>query len=91
MSRQRSLSASKLLLREWRSGELRIVLAALILAVAVVVGISAFVSALQATLEGESRRFLAADSVVSSRQTPPPDWRQRARDTGLSTAPALLY
>ena len=68
------LSARKLLIRDWRGGELGILMAALVLAVGVVVGISAFVTSLQSALESESRRFLAADQVLSSRQPPPNAW-----------------
>lgn len=79
------LSARKLLLRDWRGGELGILMAALTLAVGVVVGISAFVTSLQFALESESRRFLAADQVVSSREPIPDDWRQRAEALSLQT------
>ena len=61
----------KLLAREWRSGELGILLLALVLAVSVVVGVSSFVTRLQSALLSESARFLAADMVVVSR-TPVP-------------------
>ena len=44
----------KFLLRDWRSGELSILLLALVLAVSVVVGISGFVSRLQGALLSES-------------------------------------
>ena len=57
----------RLLAREWRSGELGILLAALVLAVSVVVGVSSFVDRLQSALLSESARFLAADMVVVSR------------------------
>jgi len=77
------LSARKLLLRDWRGGELGILMAALVLAVGVVVGISAFVTSLQAALEDESRRFLAADQVVSSRRPIPDDWRRHAQSLSL--------
>ena len=83
---KKTLTARKLLLRDWRGGELSILLAALVLAVGVVVGISAFVSSLQSALESESRRFLAADQAVSSRSAIPEVWRQKAEDEGLQTA-----
>ena len=81
-----TLTARKLLWRDWRGGELGILLAALVLAVGVVVGISAFVASLQSALENESRRFLAADQVISSRQAIPEVWRDKARQSGLASA-----
>ena len=68
----------RLLAREWRSGELGILLMALVLAVSVVVGVSSFVTRLQSALLSESARFLAADMVVVSRAPIPESWVSRA-------------
>ena len=73
----------KLLSREWRSGELGILLLALVMAVSVVVGVSSFVSRLQSALLSESARFLAADLVVVSRTPPPDEWINHAQAQGL--------
>ena len=59
-----SVTAGKMLARDWRGGELGVLLLALILAVGVVSGISAFATRLQSALTQESHRFLAADLVV---------------------------
>lgn len=85
------LSARTLLLRDWRSGELSILLAALVLAVAVVVSISAFVGSLESTLKSESLRFLAADRVVQSSRGIPDQWAAKARDHALQTAMTLGF
>ncbi len=85
------LSARKLLLRDWRSGELSILLAALVLAVAVVVSISAFVGSLESTLKAESQRFLAADRVVQSSRAIPEQWLSKAQEQGLETALTLGF
>ena len=69
----------KLLAREWRSGELGILLMALVLAVSVVVGVSSFVTRLQSALLSESARFLAADMVVVSRAPVSASWVDKAR------------
>ena len=86
-----ALSARKLLMRDWRGGELGVLLAALILAVGVIVGISGFVGSLQSALESESLRFLAADSVVASRSEPPSEWQQQASAAGLETANLVAF
>jgi putative ABC transport system permease protein len=84
----------KLLAREWRSGELGILLMALVLAVSVVVGVSSFVTRLQSALLSESARFLAADMVVVSRAPIPELWVSRAeamtlRPTGVVGFPSM--
>ena len=76
----------KLLSREWRSGELSILLLALVMAVSVVVGVSSFVSRLQSALLSESARFLAADMVVVSRTPFSDEWVREAEAQGLATS-----
>jgi len=83
--------AWRTLWREWRSGELSILLLALVLAVTVVSGISAFAASLQNALEQESHRFLAADLVVRHNRPPPEDWAAQARERGLGTARLLTF
>ena len=81
----------KFLLRDWRSGELSILLMALVLAVCVVVGISGFVSRLQVALLSESARFLAADAVIVSRTELPEAWTNEAKRLGLKTSASLGF
>jgi len=56
--------AVKLLLRNWRSGELKLMMVALILAVTVVSGISIFVERLEASMHSQTADLLGADSVL---------------------------
>ena len=81
----------KLLSREWRSGELGILLLALIMAVSVVVGVSSFVSRLQSALLSESARFLAADMVLVSRTPVSDEWVQEAEAQGLTTSSGVGF
>ena len=90
MSTSLSLTG-KILAREWRSGELGILLLALVLAVSVVVGVSSFVSRLQAALLAESARFLAADMVVVSRAPMPQDWTVKAEEMGLKRSQSVGF
>ncbi len=83
--------AFRMLLRDWRGGELGVLLAALVIAVAIVSGISAFTTRLQNSLEQESHRFLAADSVVAGSGQQPGDWLEHAGALGLSTAQTLTF
>ncbi|HAN27216.1 MAG TPA: ABC transporter permease, partial [Haliea salexigens] len=80
-----------MLARDWRGGELGVLVAALVLAVAVVSGISAFTTRLQTALAQESHRFLAADRVVRSGREAPADWLQEASRRDLGTAQVLTF
>ncbi|MFT4520926.1 MAG: putative ABC transport system permease protein [Halioglobus sp.] len=86
-----AMTATKMLARDWRGGELGVLIMALVLAVGVVAGISAFTTRLQSALEQESHRFLAADSVVSSDTVLPAEWLVEAQERGLQRAETLLF
>ena len=86
-----SMTATKMLARDWRGGELGVLVMALVLAVGVVSGISAFTTRLQNALEQESHRFLAADLVVTSGRELPAQWLQSAADEGLQSALTLQF
>jgi putative ABC transport system permease protein len=86
-----SMTAAKMLARDWRGGELGVLVMALVLAVGVVSGISAFATRLQSALEQQSHRFLAADSVVSSGRELPQEWLEEAQRRGLQHATTLLF
>ena len=81
----------RLLARDWRGGELGILIVALILAVSVIVGISSFVTRLQSALMSESARFLAADLVVVSRSELPSEWAEEAAILNLQATDALGF
>ena len=83
--------ALRMLLRDWRGGELGVLLAALIVAVAIVSGITAFTTRLQNSLEQESHRFLAADRVVSGSRQQPEAWTDEADRRGLRHAATLSF
>lgn len=86
-----SMTATRMLARDWRGGELGVLVAALVLAVAVVSGISAFTTRLQTALAQESHRFLAADRVVRSGDEAPAAWLEEATQRSLSTAQVLTF
>ena len=81
-----SMTATRMLARDWRGGELGVLVMALVLAVGVVSGISAFTTRLQSALEQESHRFLAADAVVRSGRDMPRQWLEEAQRRGLQAA-----
>ena len=73
----------KQLLRDWRGGELTLLAAALVLAVASVAGIVLFTDQLQRGLETQSNRFLAADRQIKSPRVVPEGWRDAAEQRGI--------
>ncbi len=81
----------RLLLRDWRGGELGVLFSALLLAVTVVVAISGFVNRLQFNLERESASFLAADLVVSSAKPVPLEWRAKVDTEGLQRGETITF
>jgi putative ABC transport system permease protein len=81
----------KLLWRDWRSGELNLLLASLIIAVATVTTITLFVDRLQQALVQESSSFLAADRVIEYDQPLDPEILDKARELGLQDAETLSF
>ena len=86
-----TLTALRMLARDWRGGELGVLLSALVLAVGVVAGISAFTTRLGTALEQESHRFLAADLVISAGNELPGEWLAEAGERGLQSARTLNF
>ncbi|WP_268904963.1 ABC transporter permease [Dasania phycosphaerae] len=81
----------RLLLRNWRSGEVKILSGALILAVAVVTAITVFANRMELSLERQSNSFLAADRVVSSRFDIPQAWLSIPEQYRLQQAKVVSF
>ena len=77
--------------RDWRAGELRLLLAALLVAVGTVSAITFFVDRLHQALLAESTSFLAADRVLSGSQPIPDSFRDGAISQGLTISDTLLF
>lgn len=90
MGATKKLSSVK---RDWRERDVRVVLAALIVAVATVATIALFANQLQRTLVSSASTFLAADRQLEAengRQVPP-EWREEAHQRGLQTARMVKF
>ena len=83
--------AIKLLWRDWRAGELSLLLASLVIAVGSVTTVTLFVDRLQQALLAESATFLAADQVISSAEAIDPAILEEARSRGLLTSTTMGF
>ena len=78
--------ALRLLWRDSRSGELTILIIALIIAVTSSTAIAIFSDRLQRTMTNQSAEFLAADLVISSPAPISTDWLTKAKQLNLAQA-----
>ena len=83
--------ALRLALRDWRAGELRLLLAALLLAVGAVTAVSLFVDRLQRALVAESASLLGADRVIDASRPVPQRFRDLAAARGLAVADIIRF
>ena len=77
--------------REWRSGELRLVTLALILAVAAVTSVGFFTDRVKQALAQQGNELLAADLVVESKDPLPESFTQQTLQRGLRQALTLTF
>ncbi|MFK7962845.1 MAG: ABC transporter permease [Burkholderiaceae bacterium] len=77
--------------RDWRSGELTLLLAALIIAVASLAAVGFFVDRLRVALDLQATQLLGADLVVRSQRTIPDEYTEKAASLGLTTAQTVSF
>lgn len=77
--------------RDWRAGELRILAAALVIAVASVSSVGFFTDRTQQALREQANELLAADLVVLSGSGIDDSWSSTARAYGLTTARSMTF
>lgn len=78
--------AARLLAREWRSGELGVLLLALVVAVAALTGVGFLVDRIERSVAMRANEVLAADLRLQSQSLPADDYEREARARGLATA-----
>ncbi len=83
--------AWRLMWRDWRGGELRLLFFALVLAVTSVTGIALFTDRLERALMLESANMLAADRVLHTREPAPAEINAEAVNRGFRTASTLSF
>ncbi len=77
--------------RDWRAGELRLLLLAVTLAVAALTAVGFFADRLQGGLARDARALIGGDAVVSSDNATPPAFEQQAKALGLQTTQTLGF
>ena len=85
------LISLRLLRRDWKGGELRLLFLALIMAVTSITGIALFTDRLEKALLLESANMLAADRIVSGRGDLPREVLSEGQTRGLSTAEVVSF
>ncbi|MGR9044583.1 MAG: ABC transporter permease [Gammaproteobacteria bacterium] len=83
--------ALRMLARDSRSGELTILLAALVIAVTSSTAITLFADRLHRTMTAQAADFLAADLVIASPSRIPASWLTQARQLNLSAAETVEF
>ena len=83
--------AGRLLLRDWRAGELRVLVTALILAAASVGTVGLFTDRVKGALVSQANLLLGADLLISGDRPLPDRYGEQARARGLRTTPAVRF
>ncbi|GBL45055.1 ABC transporter, permease protein, putative [Sulfuriferula multivorans] len=83
--------ALRMLAREWRAGELRVLVLAVLIAVAGLASVNAFTVRMHLALSQESNRLLGADMVLVSDHVPAARLIAEAQRRGLATAQTALF
>ncbi|MCG2582804.1 ABC transporter permease [Massilia sp. TS11] len=77
--------------RDWRAGELRFLVLALIVAVAALSAVNFFVDRLRNGLERDAHQLLGADLVIGADLPIAQSWRDEARRRGLQLAETVIF
>jgi putative ABC transport system permease protein len=72
--------------RDFRAGELRLLVAAVMLAVAALTAVGFFADRINTGLARDARQMLGGDAIVASDQPAPPAFAAKATELGLSSA-----
>nr|MCU0927217.1 ABC transporter permease [Hydrogenophaga sp.] len=77
--------------RDWRAGELRLLMVAVTLAVAALTSVGFFADRLQNGLQRDARALIGGDAVVSSDNPTPAAFAEQAQQLGLTSARTLGF
>lgn len=77
--------------RDWRAGELRFLLVALIVAVSALSAVGFFVDRMRTALNRDAHQLLGADLLVNADQPVRQEWRDEAKRRGLLLADTVTF
>ncbi|MDO4230994.1 MAG: FtsX-like permease family protein [Lautropia sp.] len=77
--------------RDFRAGELSLLLIALLVAVSAVATVGFFVDRLNQALSAQANRLLGGDLVIQADRPVPEDWQEHARRLGLKLAHSVSF
>jgi len=77
--------------RDWRAGELRFLLVALVVAVSALSSVGFFVDRMRSGLNRDAHQLLGADLLINADQPVRPEWRQEAGRRGLLLADTVTF
>ncbi|KVX17141.1 ABC transporter permease [Burkholderia ubonensis] len=83
--------AIRMTARDWRAGELTLLVLALVLAVAALTSVGFLADRLRQGLERDARQMLGADFVVRGDRPVDPSFDRQARSLGLRTATTAIF
>ncbi|MEJ7808032.1 MAG: ABC transporter permease, partial [Telluria sp.] len=77
--------------RDWRAGELRFLLIALIVAVSALSAVGFFIDRMRVGLNRDAHQLLGADLLINADSPLPPAWRSEAQRRGLVLADTVTF
>lgn len=89
IARNLPLLVLRMTLRDWRAGELRLLLAALLVSVAALSSVGFLIERTRSAMEGDSRRMLGGDLVLSTDAAPDPAILRAAQAPGLRSTSTI--
>ena len=85
------LFALRMLARDWRHGELRTLLIALVIAVTCISSVGFFGDRVQRAMGQQASQFLGGDIVVTGTIEPSNEWYLRANEQGIQSARSVSF
>ncbi|MEO8807662.1 MAG: FtsX-like permease family protein [Burkholderiaceae bacterium] len=85
------LLATRQMARDFRAGELRLLVVAVMLAVAALSAVGFFADRINGGLARDARQMLGGDALISADQPAPPAFAAKALDLGLLTATTATF
>jgi putative ABC transport system permease protein len=83
--------AWRLLRRDWFSGELKVLIMALLVAVTGVSAINFFTDRIRIAMDSEAAQFIGADLQLSGSRESQQQWLDKAQQAGLTQAKSLVF